>query len=494
MAHRLLRDHEADGWERADFPIICESCLGDNPYVRMTRAEYDKECKICTRPFTVFRWRPGRDARYKKTEICQTCSKLKNVCQVCLLDLEYGLPVQVRDTALSIDSNDAIPKSDVNREYFAEEHDRKARAGIDYESSYGKARPNDTILKLQRTTPYYKRNRAHICSFYIRGECTRGAECPYRHEMPVTGELSQQNIKDRYYGVNDPVALKLLGKAGEMTSLEAPEDESIKTLYVGGLDARVTEQDLRDHFYAHGEIESIKMVLQRACAFVTYTTREGAEKAAEELSNKLVIKGLRLKLMWGRPQTAKPESDGSDQARQQAAVAHSGLLPRAVISQQQNQDLGQGMPYYNNPPPPQQERSYYPSMDPQRMGALIPSQEGPPGGPSGSGENKPSMEKPQMQQHYTHPMMPPPPPGQYHHQPPHQYYPPPYGYMPPVPPYQQYPPPYSAQMVPSQPPAANHPYHHHPMQPGSSQTGSGQVGSGSAPAEAGTSASGSQQQ
>ncbi|XP_014519148.1 zinc finger CCCH domain-containing protein 40-like isoform X1 [Vigna radiata var. radiata] len=482
MAHRLLRDHEADGWERSDFPIICESCLGDSPYVRMTRADYDKECKICTRPFTVFRWRPGRDARYKKSEICQTCSKLKNVCQVCLLDLEYGLPVQVRDTALSIDSNDAIPKSDVNKEYFAEEHDRRARAGIDYESSYGKVRPNDTIMKLQRTTPYYKRNRAHICSFYIRGECTRGAECPYRHEMPVTGELSQQNIKDRYYGVNDPVALKLLGKAGEMTTLEAPEDESIKTLYVGGLDARVTEQDLRDHFYAHGEIESIKMVLQRACAFVTYTTREGAEKAAEELCNKLVIKGLRLKLMWGRPQTSKPESDSSDQARQQASVAHSGLLPRAVISQQQNQDQTQGVVYYNNPPPAQQERSYYPSMDPQRMGALIPSQDGPPpGGPSGSGENKPGLEKQQMQ-HYPHSLMPPPP-GQYHH----QYYPP-YGYMPPAPPYHhhQCPPPYNAAGPPSQPPAGNHPYQH------SIQPGPGQAAT--APADTGTSTSGSQQQ
>ncbi|KAG7591135.1 Zinc finger CCCH-type superfamily [Arabidopsis thaliana x Arabidopsis arenosa] len=224
MAHRILRDHEADGWERSDFPIICESCLGDNPYVRMTKANYDKECKICTRPFTVFRWRPGRDARYKKTEICQTCCKLKNVCQVCLLDLEYGLPVQVRDTALNISTHDSIPKSDVNREYFAEEHDRKTRAGLDYESSFGKMRPNDTILKLQRTTPYYKRNRAHVCSFFIRGECTRGAECPYRHEMPETGELSQQNIKDRYYGVNDPVAMKLLGKAGA-SSLSSENDK-----------------------------------------------------------------------------------------------------------------------------------------------------------------------------------------------------------------------------------------------------------------------------
>jgi pre-mRNA-splicing factor RBM22/SLT11 len=90
-----------------------------------TKANFDKECKICTRPFTVFRWRPGRDARYKKTEVCQTCSKLKNVCEVCLLDLEYGLPVQVRDTALGINTSDAIAKSDVNREYFAEEQDRK---------------------------------------------------------------------------------------------------------------------------------------------------------------------------------------------------------------------------------------------------------------------------------------------------------------------------------------------------------------------------------
>ncbi|KAK8954488.1 Zinc finger CCCH domain-containing protein 40 [Platanthera zijinensis] len=450
MAHRLLRDAQADGWERSDFPIICESCLGDNPYVRMTIAHYDKECKICTRPFTVFRWRPGRDARFKKTEICQTCSKLKNVCQVCLLDLEYGLPVQVRDTALSINSNDSIPKSDVNREYFAEEHDRRARAGIDYESSFGKMRANDTILKLQRTTPYYKRNRAHVCSFYVRGECTRGAECPYRHEMPITGELSQQNIKDRYYGVNDPVALKLLGKAGEMSSLAPPDDESIRTLYVGGLDARINEQDLRDHFYAHGEIESIRMVSQRACAFVSYTTREGAEKAAEELSNKLVIKGLRLKLMWGKPQVQKTEAEtADDEAARQGFMSHGGLLPRAVISQQQSggqqphppgtYDHSQQMPghYFNIPPPPlSSERTFYPSMDPQRMGAVVSSQD------SGDGKARGAEGSSQ-----TYPGPPPQMHGQY---PP--FYPP-YAYMAPPPPHfqqQQY---HAYQQMMAPPPA-----------------------------------------
>ncbi|KAI3917692.1 hypothetical protein MKW98_021454 [Papaver atlanticum] len=354
MAHWFLRDPEADGWERSDFPILCNSCLGDNPYVRMTKNEFDKECKICTRPFTVFRWRPGRNARYNKTEICQTCSKLKNVCQVCLLDLEYGLPVQVRDSALAIDSSDSIPRSGVNREYFAEECDRRARMGIDYESSYGKAPPSNTIQKLQRTTPYYDRNRPPPCTFYARGICNRGAACPYPHEMPVTGELSRQNIKDRFYGVNDPVAAKLLNKASEMPSLAPPADESIKSLYIGGLDTRVTEQDLIDNFYSYGEIECIDFLPSRPYAFVNYKTREGAEKAAEDLSNKLVIKGLRLTLLWGRSQALKANFGSQDEE----ASRHVQPQPMSYC------------------PPPPSATCCYPSMDPQRMGAFVPSQEG----------------------------------------------------------------------------------------------------------------------
>lgn len=60
-----------------------------------TKEKYGKECEVCARPFTVFRWCPGARMRFKKTEICQTCARLRNACQTCLLDLEYGLPLQV---------------------------------------------------------------------------------------------------------------------------------------------------------------------------------------------------------------------------------------------------------------------------------------------------------------------------------------------------------------------------------------------------------------
>ncbi len=35
------------GWEKSDFPILCETCLGDNPYVRMAKSEFARECKVC---------------------------------------------------------------------------------------------------------------------------------------------------------------------------------------------------------------------------------------------------------------------------------------------------------------------------------------------------------------------------------------------------------------------------------------------------------------
>ncbi|KAK7506347.1 hypothetical protein BaRGS_00002459 [Batillaria attramentaria] len=298
--------YNRQNWEDSEFPILCQTCLGDNPYIRMTKEKYGKECKTCARPFTVFRWCPGARMRFKKTEVCQTCSKLRNVCQTCLLDLEYGLPVQVRDQALKV--QDSMPKSDVNKEYYTQNMEREI-ANSDGISPVGalagKAQaPSDMLLKLARTTPYYKRNRPHICSFWVKGECKRGEECPYRHEKPTDPDdpLADQNIKDRFYGINDPVAEKLLNRYNSMPKLEPPEDKTVTTLYVGNLGDKVGEKELRDHFYQFGEIRSVNIVSKQQCAFVQFTTRGAAETAAEKSFNKLIINGRRLNIKWGRSQ------------------------------------------------------------------------------------------------------------------------------------------------------------------------------------------------
>lgn len=38
----------------------------------------------------------------------------------------------------------------------------------------------EMLKDLARKDPYYKRNRPHICSFFVKGECKRGNECPFR--------------------------------------------------------------------------------------------------------------------------------------------------------------------------------------------------------------------------------------------------------------------------------------------------------------------------
>ncbi|KAK6298303.1 hypothetical protein J4Q44_G00313580 [Coregonus suidteri] len=228
-----------------------------------TKEKYGKECKICSLPFTVFRWCPGMRRRFKKTEVCQTWS-------------------MVRDTGLDI--KDDVPKSD----------------GILTRHGWWVSfvRPPAPV-RCCLSWPYYKRNRLHICSFWVKGEWKRGEECPYRHERPTDPDdlLADQNIKDRYYGINDPVADKLLKRASTMPQLDTPEDKTITTLYVGGLGDTISGAELRNHFYQFGEIWTTTIVQK--------------QKPSSSLPH-----GRRLSLPLGSPSTSSSSTDaGSPSSR-----------------------------------------------------------------------------------------------------------------------------------------------------------------------------------
>lgn len=99
------------------------------------------------------------------------------------------------------------------------------KSGLD--SGRAASAGKEMLKQLARTDPYYKRNRPHVCSFFVKGDCKRGTECPYRHEMPVDNNLSNQNLQDRYHGREDPVARKILSTYVESQGLKPPDDVTI---------------------------------------------------------------------------------------------------------------------------------------------------------------------------------------------------------------------------------------------------------------------------
>lgn len=353
---RIVSEVNKEGWEKSAFPTLCETCLGDNPYVRMQKEDYGVECKICVRPFTIFRWKAGTKGRYKATVICQSCAKVKNVCQTCLFDLEYGLPVQVRDKYLEEMGQQkvSLPESRIGRDYSLQE---AQKAGAQDALPYGKVGKHPMLQRLARMTPYYKRNEARICTFYVKGQCNRGQDCPFRHELPEGGELANQKLRDRFHGESDPVANKILRRANEDMTLLPPEDQSVTTLYVGGLEPNTKEKDVRNQFYVFGEIRSIKMVPKQCCSFITFAKREDAESAASNLHRVLEINGKRVKLMWGRPQQTAQSASSQNMAA--ASSAPPGMPPMGMPPMGVMPGGAPGSSTY---------RPYYPSMDPSAMG------------------------------------------------------------------------------------------------------------------------------
>lgn len=125
-----------------------------------------------------------------------------------------------------------VRQDELTAEYYIqnlEEQMANSESGVAYDSQVANEAGKEMLKNLARNDPNYKRNRPHICSFFIKGDCKRGAECPFRHEVPKDGEIgkSQKSIQDRYYGRNDPVARKVLGQVAEVKGLKAPEDKSI---------------------------------------------------------------------------------------------------------------------------------------------------------------------------------------------------------------------------------------------------------------------------
>ncbi|KAK7750159.1 Pre-mRNA-splicing factor slt11 [Diatrype stigma] len=378
MPPQIKQDLNRSGWETTDFPSVCESCLPANPYVKMLKEDYGAECKICTRPFTVFSWAADRAAhgRKKRTAICLTCARLKNCCQTCMLDLSFGLPITIRDAALKMVAPG--PSSEINREYFAQNNERAIEDGLagieEYEKTDEKAR--ELLRRLATSKPYFRKGRA-IEDGSVNAEASGsgsgsgsgsatggnaavgagvGGPGPIRTRDSRAATAAGAGPRGGFGGNNGrggggggrggnnnnkgrpfPSAAQLPPGPKDY---EPPADASITSLFVTGVEDDLPEYKVRDFFKEHGRIKSLVCSHMSHCAFVNYETREAAERAALACKGRAVIAGCPLRVRWSQPRAV-----GMMNKDERVAMGRDGRSAFSDVqrrAQRQNQQGGGG--------------------------------------------------------------------------------------------------------------------------------------------------------
>ncbi|KAK4117801.1 hypothetical protein N656DRAFT_774024 [Canariomyces notabilis] len=312
---QIKQDLNRSGWESTDFPSVCENCLPSNPYVKMLKEDYGAECKLCTRPFTVFSWSgDGRaHGRKRRTNICLTCARLKNACQCCIMDLQFGLPIVIRDKALELIAPG--PQSEINREYFAQNNERaieEGRAGVEeYEKSDEKAR--ELLRRLAQSKPYFRKGREVDSEGNVVPSSGSGSGSATGGNPAVgaglggVGPIRTRDSRAAAAAGARPGGGARRGPLGASAPPPGPKDwlppadRNIMSLFVTGIEDDLPEHKIRDFFKVFGKIRSLVVSHMTHCAFVNYETREGAEKAAAECKGRAVIAGCPLRIRWSVP-------------------------------------------------------------------------------------------------------------------------------------------------------------------------------------------------
>lgn len=322
MPPQIKQDLNRSGWETTDFPSVCENCLPNNPYVQMLKEDYGAECKMCTRPFTIFRWKADRTARTKRTNICLTCARLKNCCQCCMLDLSFGLPIVVRDAALKMVAPG--PQSTINREYYAQEHEKEIEEGRgaveEYEKTDEKAR--ELLRRLAHSEPYYRKprrlegppnaqeasaetpsNTAVLTnSRYGSGPGPiRTSESRRGTSFPGRGGRGGNSRGGGHGGGRPFPSVAQLPPTAE--DIQPPSDPNITSLFVTGVEDDLPEHAVRSFFSEFGQLRSLICSHRSHCAFINYASRESAETAANQCQGKAIIQGCPLRVRWGKPKS-----------------------------------------------------------------------------------------------------------------------------------------------------------------------------------------------
>lgn len=232
-----------------------------------------------------------------------------------MLDLSFGLPIVVRDAALKMVAPG--PESTINREYYAQGHEKEIEEGRgaleEYEKTDEKAR--DLLRRLANSQPYYRKPRQLEHKPADEETEEPAGDAPVVHSRygngpgPIRTSDSRRgtalpgrgrgNMRGGGRGGRPFPGTAQLPPSAE--DIQPPADPNIITLFVTGVEDDLPEYALREFFTQFGQLRSLVCSHRAHSAFVNYATREGAEAAARQCQGKAVIHGCPLRIRWGKP-------------------------------------------------------------------------------------------------------------------------------------------------------------------------------------------------
>lgn len=228
-----------------------------------------------------------------------------------MLDLSFGLPITIRDAALKMIAPG--PNSSINREYYAQEHEKEIEDGRGAVEAYEKTdeKAMELLKRLAKSEPYAKRRRIEeeasgegSLKVLHAPEVSNGADTLSRISRNTTASGGRGGAGGRggrggtRGGRVFPSTAQLAPTADDWLP---PRDASIKSLFVVGVEDDLAEFKIRNFFAEFGTLRSVVCSHRSHCAYINYMKRSDAETAAESCHGKAVIAGCPLRVTWGRP-------------------------------------------------------------------------------------------------------------------------------------------------------------------------------------------------
>jgi pre-mRNA-splicing factor RBM22/SLT11 len=227
-----------------------------------------------------------------------------------MLDLSFGLPIVVRDAALKMVAPG--PQSNINKQYYAQEHEKEIEEGKGAVEAYEKTdeKARELLRRLANSEPYYKKQRRLDMEAEESGVPAqkalppagtgpiRSRESKLGGAMAARGSSSRGGRGGARGGRVFPGTAQLAPRPEDILP---PSDPHITSLFITGVEDDLPEHELRTFFSKWGTLRSVICSHRSHCAFMNFMTRESAEAAADACQGKAIIKGVPLRVQWGKP-------------------------------------------------------------------------------------------------------------------------------------------------------------------------------------------------